>query len=108
MNWNKFLIIIITAYVLYYSLNLLYDLFLSSRIKTDEAAEDEMFFAETFMPELILSKEEPSATTEKNSATIETSTLFSGAIETSGGVGLKQLFALAKDNLIQHTRAIPY
>jgi len=111
MSWTNFLIVIFIVYLIYYLLNLIFDLFLSPRVSKGEDAEDELFFTKTFTPELITLEErvveEPVvAETEK----VETSTSFisTGPVSSSGGIGLKQLFSLAKNNLIEHTRAIPY
>jgi len=109
MSWTDFLTTIFIVYLLYYLLNLFFDLFLSPKISTEENFEDEHFFAETFSPELITLEEKPqeaaadSAKEEKPAVVIS-----SGPVSSSGGVSLKQLFSLAKDNLIEHTRAIPY
>lgn len=108
MSWINFLTVIFIVYLFYYCLNLFFDLFLSPRFPVGEISEDELFFTETHTPELITAqgKAEPiieEAETEKPIVYIP-----SGPINATGGISLKHLFSLAKDNLIEHTRAIPY
>ncbi|MCX2584308.1 hypothetical protein [Pedobacter sp. MR22-3] len=110
MSWTNFLILIFIIYILYYALILFFDLFISPKATTGDIAEDELFFSQTFAPELITPVEEPEASTVSDEADARglKAGLSSGTISSSGGVGLKQLFSLAKNNLIEHTRAIPY
>lgn len=111
MSWNNFLILILIIYILYYALNLFFDLFISPKATTGDIAEDELFFSQTFTPELITPAEESEASatvSDETDAAGHRAGLSSGTISSSGGVGLKQLFSLAKNNLIEHTRAIPY
>lgn len=112
MSWTNFLIVILIVYLVYYALNLLFDLLISPNTGSQgEIAEDELFFSQTFSPELIsLEEKMETATTGSDKAddTRPASIISPGPIGSSGGVGLKQLFSLAKDNLIEHTRAIPY
>ena len=111
MSWNNFLILIFIIYFLYYALNLFFDLLISPKASAGNIAEDELFFSQTFTPELITPDKEPEATDtvsdETDTAGVKAG-LSSGTVGSSGGVGLKQLFSLAKNNLIEHTRAIPY
>ncbi|MCX2575728.1 hypothetical protein [Pedobacter sandarakinus] len=110
MSWTNFLAIIFIVYLVYYLLNLFFDLFLSQRGTVDETAVDELFFAQTFTPELITLEEkaEEAVATDSEKKEKPGPYLPTGPISSSGGIGLKQLFSLAKDNLIEHTRAIPY
>lgn len=110
MSWTNFLIVIFIVYLVYYLLNLLYDLFLSPRLAGSEIEEDELFFTETLTPEIISLEEkiEQADGVDAGEGDRPASFISSGPISSTGGVGLKQLFSLAKDNLIEHTRAIPY
>lgn len=110
MSWTNFLIVIFIIYLVYYSLNLLFDFLISPKTSAGEIAEDELFFSQTFSPELITAEEpETFATVSDKTEAAGASPIFaSGPIGSSGAVGLKQLFSLAKNNLIEHTRAIPY
>ena len=111
MSWTNFLIVIFIVYLVYYSLNLLFDLLISSKPTQGEIAEDELFFSQTFSPELISAEEtkEIAENQKDNPGDSRPSSILSPSpISSSGGVALKQLFSLAKNNLIEHTRAIPY
>ncbi|MFD2285965.1 hypothetical protein GJU39_01360 [Pedobacter petrophilus] len=111
MSWTNFLIVIFIVYLVYYSLNLFFDLFLSPRTPQGEIAEDELFFTQTFTPELITPDEKIEEVTSVDEAYKKEKPITSistGTVASSGGISLKHLFALAKDNLIEHTRAIPY
>ena len=108
MSWINFLTIIFIVYLVYYCLNLLFDLFLSPRTAIGEISEDELFFTETSIPELITAqrKAEPVIVEpEKEKPVVY---FPSGPVNATGGISLKHLFSLAKDDLIEHTRAIPY
>lgn len=112
MSWINFLTVIFIVYIVYYLFNLLFDLFISPGNRVSERTEDELFLTETYSPELI-SFEEPQPEEEpheKDSVVAKTDKAanVSSAFVSSGGVGLKQLFSLAKDNLIEYTKAIPY
>ena len=111
MSWTNFLIVIFIIYLFYYALNLFFDLLISPKNIAGDIAEDELFFSQTFTPELITPVEEAEATdtvSDETDAAGVKAGLSSGTVGSSGGVGLKQLFSLAKNNLIEHTRTIPY
>ena len=108
MSWINFLTVTFFIYLVYYCLNLLFDLFLSPRNPIGEISEDELFFTQTHTPELITTKamaEEVTGSAEKEKPVVY---FPSGPVNSTGGISLKHLFSLAKDNLIEHTRAIPY
>jgi hypothetical protein len=111
MSWINFLTVIFIVYLIYYALNLFFDLFLSPRVR-DVSLEDEQehFFAQSHPPELIIPSAIEDGEEISGDKTPASAPPFfsSGPLNASGGVGLKQLFSLAKDNLIEHTRAIPY
>ncbi|QPH38662.1 hypothetical protein [Pedobacter endophyticus] len=108
MSWINFLTVIFIVYLVYYCLNLLFDLFLSPRIPNGDISEDELFFTETHTPELITANR--TIDPVKEEAEKEKPIVFfpSGPTNASGGISLKHLFSLAKNNLIEHTRTIPY
>lgn len=111
MSWTDFLIVIFIVYLVYYSLNLLFDLLISPKPSSGEIAEDELFLSQTFSPELIMPEEKTETdvtVSDKANVAGPAAIISSGQVSSSGGVGLKQLFLLAKNNLIEHTRAIPY
>ncbi|WP_316762026.1 hypothetical protein [Pedobacter aquatilis] len=108
MTWINFLTLIFIVYLVYYCLNLFFDLFLSPRSAAREISGDELFFTETFTPELITAQRMAEPVIEETKEEKPLVYFPSGPVNASGGISLKHLFSLAKDNLIEHTRAIPY
>ncbi|MCX3265644.1 hypothetical protein [Pedobacter agri] len=108
MSWINFLTVIFIIYLVYYCLNLFFDLFLSPRVSVGDPSEDEMFFTETHTPELITAIKKDEPLIEEGEKEKPIAYFPSAPINASGAISLKQLFSLAKNNLIEHTRAIPY
>ncbi|MFC4143542.1 hypothetical protein ACFSNA_02480 [Pedobacter mendelii] len=108
MSWINFLTVIFILYLVYYCLNLFFDLFLSPRVSNGEISEDELYFTETSTPELITAERKAEPAIEETGKENPVVYFPGGPINASGGISLKHLFSLAKDNLIEHTRAIPY
>lgn len=115
MNWTSFLLTLTLAYLAYYGLNLLYDMFMSRRSPKSESDGDTLFFEEHVQPEIIEYTEEPVPDPEpenveppQSSTSTGTAQGISGNILSTGAVGLAELFNLAKNNLIEHTGTIPY
>jgi len=108
MSWINFLTVIFIVYLVYYCINLFFDLFLSLRVPAGEISEDELFFTETSIPELITAKMKAEPVTQEPEKEKPIVYFPSGPVDANGGISLKHLFSLAKDNLIEHTRAIPY
>jgi len=119
MNWTSFLLTLALAYMAYYGLNLLFDLLIARKPPKTDSPGDVLFFDEDVRPEIIVSAQEPSAQTETEPPTAApaaqpTETLneppaqLSGPIRSTGAVGIKELFNLAKNNLIEYTGEISY
>lgn len=124
MNWTSFLVTLALAYLAYYGLNLLFDLLISRKPPKADSPGDVLFFDEHVRPEIIVPAEVPSpqaetepdvaAQPEMASAAQPTETLdeppaqLSGPIRSTGAVGIKELFNLAKDSLIEYTGEISY
>lgn len=118
MNWTTFLLTLTLAYAAYYGLNLLFDLLITRKPPASQDNDEILFFEEHTEPQIIDYQEEPEPvvppeaeprevpqpSVEKNGQR----NIASAIIHATGAVGLKQLFNLAKDDLIEHTRAIPY
>lgn len=118
MNWTTFLLTLTLVYAAYYGLNLLFDLLITRKPPASQDNDEILFFEEHTEPQLIDYKEEPEPAdlpepepqdvplppAEKNGQ----QNIASAIIHATGAIGLKQLFNLAKDDLIEHTRAIPY
>jgi len=111
MNWSTFILIVIIGYTVYYLLNVCFDLFIAAGITaTDEDPED-LLSVWTSKPEIILPQQEEQSGNLKSPdlpAAATANGISSGKVTSSGGVGIKALFALAMENLIEHTREIPY
>lgn len=111
MTWTNFLMTLVLLYFFYYGTNLLWDIFASRNSGTSDAEHDELFFTEESNTEQITydQKSESSNYEEVIPLAQEQPKNFSsGNIRSTGGVGLKELFSLAKDDLIEFTSAIPY
>ncbi len=112
MSWTTFTLSLVLAYLIYYVINLLYDRWLAGKVGVTATAEEKLYFEDDVLPELIM-LEEPDPEVQVGSASeMQTapapSTAISSVAESTGGVSLGELMRLAKDNLIEHTRAIPY
>lgn len=106
MNWTQFLLGLCAIYVIYYALNLLFDLFIGRQApnKTDEG--NELVFPDDPPPERVV----PDTPNTESEATgnIEKSAISSGPLQSTGGVNLKELVSLVQNDLIEYTKAIPY
>jgi len=93
MTWIKFAIWLCGLYACYYGGLLLWDIFCTSKLP---AAEDshELTFVESTQPQ----RTETESDTE----------YFPSALTSSGGVNLKQLFNLAREEAIEYTRAVSF
>jgi len=108
MSWTTFLTVVFIVYLVYYGLNLLYDLFKAKRLPETDDYSEELFFTDDSEPELIELKSETSVAEANSNPQSPKAYFSSGPVASTGGVGLKQLFFMAKDNLIEFTRTIPY
>lgn len=114
MTWTHFLLILLMVYLAYYGLNIIYDLVMARKQPAGESDQEVLFFNEDSSPELITYEEEaetpaPTASPETEEAPAPNPSGFSsGLLRSTGAVGIKELLNLAKDDLIEYTRAIPY
>lgn len=106
MNWNQFLLGLAAVYLFYYVLNVIFDLMF--RIGSLPATQDqgqELIFSEENQPKQVI----PDTTEQQPQALPKTrQAISSGLLQSTGAVGIKQLFALAHADLIEYTKAIPY
>ncbi|MEI2273591.1 hypothetical protein OHD16_15690 [Sphingobacterium sp. ML3W] len=115
MNWTNFLVTLTFSYLAYYGLNLLYDLFISDKGSSSTTTEDTLIFEESIQPQLI-EYAPPSLMADETSEKETIQTINSqknarqatGNLISTGAVGIRELFNLAKNNLIEHTSTIPY
>src|SRR5690606_5546069 len=115
MNWTSFLLTLTLVYLAYYGLNLLYDLLMSRRPPASDSKGDTLFFEKDIRPEIIEYIEQPTVKPEPTDAEPTEPIApkvhpvgIHGNVISTGAVGIKDLFNLAKNNLIEHTGAIPY
>lgn len=109
MTWTGFLLTLALSYFAYYGLNILFDLLIVRRRKQDGSKDTTLFFEEPSEPELIVEELEIKNISEDVGGTDDApAVLSSGEVHAPSAVSLKELFNLAKDNLIEYTRAIPY
>lgn len=122
MNWTNFLLTLTLLYLSYYGINLLYDMLRARKPLKDVSADELLFFDQETNPQLIIPNQEPLEDYDGSSDQVididldepklETADRYvnasSNLIHSTGAVGLKELFNLAKDNLIEYTGAISY
>ncbi|WP_104382187.1 hypothetical protein [Sphingobacterium sp. HMA12] len=115
MNWTNFLVILTFSYLAYYGINLLYDLFISHKGSPSGTNDETLIFEEHIQPQLI-EYQKPSLTTDDTTEKEAVQPINSPKIArqatdklmSTGAVSIKELFNLAKNNLIEHTSTIPY
>lgn len=115
MKWSEFLFIIMAGYLVYYGMNVIYDLALSGRVAEEDSGGEVLYFKEDEQPELIVYKEAapeiermPPPFVPKENRAQAVQGLSSGILSATGAVSLKELFNLAKNNLIEYTGTIRY
>lgn len=122
MNWTNFLITLTLAYLAYYGFNLLYDLLVARKLPKADSTDEVLYFDEDATPEIVEPSDIPSPETGPATAAQSESPEpapataappmppqgLSGKLWSTGAVGIKELFGLAKDNLIEYTGEISY
>ncbi len=112
MSWTTFLCTLLGVYFIYYLINILYDRWTAGKVPGQETSDEKLYFEEDVVPELITlqEQEEPSLDEAGVESVIEQAplTAVSSEVESTGAVGIGELMRLAKENLIEHTRAISY
>lgn len=112
MTWTTFGLWLGMAYLLYYGLNLAFDLLISNRAPTSGPSQEELFFEESSEPVLVsYLKDAPVDEIPEIGGTTAASAsgvLSSGLVQATGALSIAELLIRAKDELIEHTRAIPY
>ncbi|KQB99869.1 hypothetical protein [Pedobacter sp. Hv1] len=108
MNWNQFLLSLAAVYLFYYALNVIFDLmFRKGSLPVTQDQGQELIFSEQNVPKQIVP--DADATGQQPQALPKTrQAISSGLLQSTGAVGIKQLFALAHADLIEYTKAIPY
>lgn len=106
MSWMQFTMCVMGSYCSYYAFNFLFDLY-RSKEGNQEGHTNEMVLLpiDTSLeanPEFVAVRAD-----QEQAAGLITS-LSSGEIESSGGVDLNEIERLARQDLIEYTKAIPF
>ena len=113
MNWFTFLVSLAIGYVIYYVLNILYDLYFNnSKIHALNQQQEIIIPQHTEPTKVTLSSQVPNVsdtpsrtmTSENNSS----HTLPLIAIQPTGGLNINELILLMQNEVIEYTKAIPY
>lgn len=102
MNWTTFLSWLAGLYLLYYSGAFLFDRAKAKRNADPAAGIPELTFAEIIVPV----KPEPVAVKPMPATTVKP--LQSSGVISSGGVGISDLFRLAKQEAIIYTQSVSF
>lgn len=107
MNFIQFSIYLSAFYLAYYGLNVLYDIFIlkAPESTTKKTGIKEISFGHVAAPIRVADTSEEQYPEEEFHTP---GSLSSGAVESTGGVSIKELFSLAQNDLIEFTKAIPY
>lgn len=107
MNFIQFSIYLSGLYLIYYSLNVLYDIFI---LKIPESKSNKTKIREISFPHATVPIQVSDITEAQDTEEVfhTPGSLSSGAVESTGGVSIKELFSLAQNDLIEFTKAIPY
>jgi len=93
MTWMKFALSLSGIYLIYYAAVILWDMLRSGK-KPGENRSHELSFVEHNEPV----KESPEPLPQ----------IYDSSVLSSGGVSLKQLFNLAREEVIEYTRPVSY
>lgn len=112
MNWFNFLLSLAIGYVIYYVLNILYDLYFNASKETEAKFDEEIIIPHhpaapikitLASSELNMGAKHPTASLDENAQA-----LTSAPLESTGGVSIQELFSLMQSEVIEYTKAIPY
>lgn len=112
MTWNTLILWLSGVYLLYYLLNMAYDLARAPKLKT--TVQDQVLtFTEPHQPELIGPGGEPVKVpvvpAKPAASVLKTEKAFpASGIGFTGSVSLAEMFSLFKADALQATKAIPY
>ena len=110
MNWLHFLIWVAGIYLLYYLVNILIDAAGSGRSPADHSLTNELTFSEEVQTKR-LEHEPDNGNKNNNKAGVNDAGVkikAEPAVMASGGVPIKDLFNLVRQEAIIYTRAVSY
>jgi hypothetical protein len=97
MNWLHFSFWVCSIYVLYYLILITIDIGMNGRRRADRLGGLQLSFSEDVRPEMISHDEAADASGKRESSMIA-----------SGGVSVKDMFGLARKEMIVFTRAVGF
>ena len=110
MNWIQFLLWITGLYMLYYLLVILFDIQNVSIGKRGVAADRALVF-ETEADPILVMPEQPDQESSRNSDPLQSGNLgqaLTTEVIASGGVTVKEIFSLAREDALIYTRAVTF
>lgn len=113
MKWTQFMVWITALYTAYYLINFLFDVLKYRKVEESGQTIDELTFMVDVAPQTITIEPDFEPDDHQLVDSLEGPGRFGSLLpiknlESTGGVDIKQLFALAQADLIECTKAIPY
>ena len=111
MTWLQFLLWVAGLYTLYYLLLILLDVSGKDRANAGAAMSHELTFAEPVEPEILAAEAEPVPVAETKPPAVftqERAIKPEPEVIGTGGVSLKALFSMARDESILYTRPVSF
>jgi len=112
MNWYHFLFYLSIGYGIYYSLNILYDIFISRKSSAKIEQCHEIIFPQKVTPQKVSLNMPINDSSNKNIVKSPDENyghvMPSAPHQGNGGVNMLELVALMQQHVIQYTNAIPY
>lgn len=97
MNWLHFSLWVCGIYMLYYLIQILIDTARSGRSSTNQPGGVQLTFSEDVRPELLQHDEQAASQSKREPSMIA-----------SGGVSVREIFGLARKEMIVFTKAVSY
>lgn len=112
MNWHHFLFCLTIGYGIYYTLNILYDIFSGRATNANIEQPHEIILPPQVTPKKVsidaLNNDSTNKETAKSAQENYSHTLPCAPNQANGGVKMQELVALMGQHVIQFTKAIPY
>ena len=110
MNWLHFTLWVAAIYLLYYLVNILVDIAGNGRSPTNKSLSDELTFSEHSEPKQLFHEAENDVAGVKTGGVKDTGIKIKPEPEvmSSGGVSLKDIFNLARQESIIYTRPVSF
>lgn len=113
MNWFTFFLSLATGYVIYYILNIIYDLYINTtKASTNSQQQQEIIIPQPNEPiKVTLSKKETNQSAKKVGVSTQekkSQALPITPIASTAPISFKDLLVLVQNEVIEYTKAIPY